>query len=51
MAFVQHEDNLSFHILHQWKPKDLKKADHKSLCEEEKCYRHWMNHCIKCQCS
>ena len=33
MAFVQHEDNLSFHILHQWKPKDLKKADHKSLCK------------------
>ena len=32
MTFVQHEDNLSFHILHQWKPKDLKKANHNSLC-------------------
>ena len=32
MVFVQHEDNLSFQILQQWKPKDLKKADHNSLC-------------------
>ena len=32
MTFIQHEDNLSFHILHQWKPKDLKKSDHNSLC-------------------
>ena len=28
MTFVYHENNLSFHILHQWKPKDLKKVDH-----------------------
>ena len=36
MTFVQHEDNLSFHILHQWKSKDLKKANHNLLCYEEK---------------
>ena len=48
MEFVQHEDSLSFHILHQQKPKDLKKVDHNSLCKEEKRWRHWINPCIEC---
>ena len=37
MTYVQHEDNLSFDFLHQWKLKDLKKDDHNSLCKKEKC--------------
>ena len=47
MAFVDHEDGQSFHILHRWKLKDVKKADHNSLYKEEMCCPHSMNHLIE----